>query len=44
MMYDAWKRGFVYGDLGSSEAMIVILLAILFIVLAFEFILLRPKD
>ncbi len=44
MMYDAWKRGFVYGDLGSSEAMIVILLGILFIVLAFEFILLRPKD
>lgn len=44
MMYDAWKRGFVYGDLGSSEAMIVVLLGILCIVLAFEFILLRSKD
>lgn len=44
MMYDAWKRGFVYGDLGSSEAMIVVLLGMLCIVLAFEFILMRPKD
>ena len=44
MMYDAWKRGFAYGDLGSSEAMVVILLGIMIIVLAFQFLLLRAKS
>lgn len=44
MMYDAWKRGFVYGDLGSSEAMVMILLAMLCVVLAFQFLILRPRD
>ncbi len=44
MMYDAWKRGFVYGDLGSSEAMVVVLLGILCVTLAFQFAFLRPKD
>jgi ABC-type sugar transport system permease subunit len=43
MMYDAWKRGFVYGDLGSSEAMVTILLGMMMIVLAFQFAFLRPK-
>jgi multiple sugar transport system permease protein len=43
MMYDAWKRGFVYGDLGSSEAMVTILLGMMLIVLAFQFAFLRPK-
>jgi multiple sugar transport system permease protein len=44
MMYDAWKRGFAYGDLGSSEAMVVVLLGIMIIVLAFQFLVLRPKS
>ncbi len=44
MMYDAWKRGFVYGDLGSSEAMVVVLLGMLCVTLAFQFAFLRPKD
>lgn len=44
MMYDAWKRGFVYGDLGSSEAMVVVLLGMLCLTLAFQFAFLRPKD
>lgn len=44
MMYDAWKRGFAYGDLGSSEAMVVILLGLMIIVLAFQFLVLRPKS
>jgi ABC-type sugar transport system permease subunit len=43
MMYDAWKRGFVYGDLGSSEAMVTILLGMLCLVLVFQFAFLRPK-
>lgn len=44
MMYDAWKRGFAYGDLGSSEAMVMILLGIMIVVLAFQFLVLRPKS
>jgi multiple sugar transport system permease protein len=44
MMYDAWKRGFVYGDLGSSEAMVVVLLGILCVIIAFQFAILRPRD
>lgn len=43
MMYDAWKRGFVYGDLGSSSAMVMILLGILCLTLVGQFALLRPK-
>jgi hypothetical protein len=42
-MYDAWKRGFVYGDLGSSAAMVTILLGMLCLVLLFQFAFLRPK-
>jgi multiple sugar transport system permease protein len=44
MMYDAWKRGFVYGDLGSSEAMVTILLGILCVIIALQFAILRPRD
>lgn len=43
MMYDAWKRGFVYGDLGASAAMILILLAIMGLVVLIEFLVLRPQ-
>jgi multiple sugar transport system permease protein len=43
MMYDAWKRGFVYGDLGASSAMILILLAIMGVVVLVEFLVLRPQ-
>lgn len=43
MMYDAWKRGFVYGDLGASAAMILILLAIMGLVVLVEFLVLRPQ-
>jgi multiple sugar transport system permease protein len=44
MMYDAWKRGFVYGDLGSSEAMVSVLLGILIVIIALQFAILRPRD
>lgn len=43
MMYDAWKRGFVYGDLGASSAMILILLAVMGVVVLVEFLVLRPQ-
>jgi multiple sugar transport system permease protein len=43
MMYDAWKRGFVYGDLGSSAAMVLILLVVMAVVVILEFLMLRPQ-
>ena len=44
LLYEAWQRGFVYSDLGASAAMTMILLGITAIVVAFEFLLLRPAD
>jgi len=43
MMYEAWQRGFVYGDLGASTAMVTVLLLILMVVVAIQFALLRPR-
>lgn len=43
MMYDAWKRGFVYGDLGSSAAMVLILLLVMAVVVIIQFLALRPQ-
>jgi len=42
-MYEAWQRGFVYGDLGASSAMVLVLLAITVTIVAIEFALLRPS-
>ena len=41
LMYDAYRRGFVWGDLGASGAMIVFLLVIVVVVVALQFRLLR---
>lgn len=43
MMYEAWQRGFVYGDLGASSAMVLVLLLLTVVVVAVEFALLRPR-
>ncbi|MES4793307.1 MAG: sugar ABC transporter permease [Chloroflexota bacterium] len=43
MMYDAWRRGLVYGDLGASAAMVLILLIVAFVIITIELVLLRPK-
>jgi multiple sugar transport system permease protein len=43
LMYEAWKRGFVYGDLGVSAAMVLILLVVMAVVVLVEFAFLRPK-
>lgn len=43
LMYDAYKRGFVYGDMSLSAAMIIIQLIILSIILLLEFTLLRKE-
>ena len=44
LLYEAWQRGFVYSDLGASAAMTMVLLGITTIVVAVEFLLLRPAD
>jgi multiple sugar transport system permease protein len=44
IMYETYRRGFVYGDLGASAAMLWIMLLIVFVVIGFEFFLLRNRD
>ncbi len=44
IMYETYRRGFIYGDLGSAAAMLWIMLLIVFIVIGFEFSLLRNRD
>lgn len=41
LMYDAYRRGFVWGDLGSSAVMMMVLLVITAVVVAVEFLVLR---
>jgi len=41
LMYDAYRRGFVWGDLGSSAAIMMVLLGIAAVVVAVEFLVLR---
>ncbi len=36
-MYETYRRGFVYGDLGASAAMLWVMLLIVFAVIGFEF-------
>jgi multiple sugar transport system permease protein len=43
IMYETYRRGFVYGDLGASAAMLWVMLLIVFIVIGFEFLLLRNR-
>ncbi|CAA9556175.1 MAG: hypothetical protein AVDCRST_MAG49-2944 [uncultured Thermomicrobiales bacterium] len=43
MMYEAWQRGFVYGDLGASAAMVLVILALTMVVVAVQFAVLRPQ-
>lgn len=44
IMYETYRRGFVYGDLGASAAMLWVMLLIVFAVIGFEFTLLRERD
>lgn len=43
VMYEAWRRGFVYGDLGVAAAMITVLLIGVIAFVTVEFIVLRPQ-
>lgn len=44
LMYESFKTGFVYGDMGSGLAMVMVLLAMVLITVAIEFRLLRSAD
>ena len=41
LMYDAYRRGFVWGDMGTSAAIMSVLLVIAAVIVAVEYILLR---
>ena len=43
VMYEAYRRGLVYGDIGIASAIISVLLIIVVAVVALEFIVLRPR-
>jgi multiple sugar transport system permease protein len=43
IMYETYRRGFVYGDLGASSAMLWVMLLIVFVVIGFEFMILRNR-
>jgi ABC-type sugar transport system permease subunit len=43
IMYEAWRRGFVYGDLGVASAMVSVLLVVVIVFVAIEFFLFRPQ-
>lgn len=44
IMYETYRRGFVYGDLGRSAAMLSVMLVFVFFIVAVEFGLLRRRD
>ncbi len=43
IMYEAYRRGLVYGDIGASTAMVSVLLLIVIIVIAVEFYFMRSE-
>lgn len=43
IMYETYRRGFVYGDLGASAAMLWVMLLLVFAVIGLEFFLLRER-
>ncbi len=44
LMYEAYKTGFVYADMGTALAMVMLLLLIVVVVVALEFRLLQPDE
>jgi multiple sugar transport system permease protein len=41
IMYETYRRGFVYGDLGTSAAMLTVMLAFVLLIVGVEFLILR---
>ena len=44
ILYETYRRGFLYGDLGASAAMLSVMLAIVFVIVGLELALLRGAD
>jgi len=44
IMYETYRRGFLYGDLGASAAMLSVMLLIVFIIVGIELYALRGND
>jgi multiple sugar transport system permease protein len=44
IMYETYRRGFVYGDLGASSAMLWVMLVFVFVIIGVEFGLLRNRN
>ena len=44
IMYETYRRGFIYGDLGASSAMLSVMLLIVFIIIGVELYVLRGED
>ncbi len=44
VMYETYRRGFVYGDLGASSAMLSVMLLLVFAVIGVQFSLLRRRS
>jgi multiple sugar transport system permease protein len=44
LMYEAYKQGFVFGDMGRAMAMVVVIVAILLIVVGLQFRLLSTRE
>lgn len=44
IMYETYRRGFLYGDLGASAAMLSVMLVIVFIIVGIELFALRGND
>lgn len=44
LMYEAWRRGFVYGDLGVASAMVSVLLVIVITFVLIEFFVFRERN
>ena len=44
IMYETYRRGFLYGDLGASAAMLSVMLVIVFIIVGIELYALRGRD
>jgi ABC-type sugar transport system permease subunit len=43
IMYETYRRGMVYGDLGGASAMLIILLVVVIIIVGVEFLFLRTE-
>ena len=44
LMYEAYKQGFIFGDMGRAMAMVVVIVAILLIVVGVQFRLLSARE